>query len=244
MKHRLFILLVILAIAPMAIAQKYACVNTDYVLKSLPDYANAQKRLDRYVADWQKELTDKASELTAMRAEYEQESYLLPENLKKRRQEEIRAKEQEIRDLQQQHFGAGGDLERHRAELLKPIQDRVYSIIERIASEKNYAFVFDKSGSPTVLYANKKYDISDDVLEQLGVKPGSATASPSSSEKANSSTDKKGLGKELGKGLSPLKDGKEFKKPTNPEMRDASSKSPSRNVQTPLGSSRIDAKKR
>lgn len=240
MKHRLFILLAFLAVMPMAMAQKYACVNTDYVLKSLPDYANAQKRLDRYVTDWQKELTDKAAELTAMRAEYEQESYLLPENLKKRRQEEIRAKEQEIRDLQQQHFGAGGDLERHRAELLKPIQDRVYSIIERIASEKNYAFVFDKSGSPTVLYANKKYDISDDVLEQLGVKPGAASpSSPASSEKTGSSTDKKGLGK----GLGSQKDGKDLMKPRNPEMRDASSKSSKRNTQTPLGGL-MDAKKR
>ena len=111
-----------------------------------------------------------------MRADYEQESYLLPENLKKRRQEEIRTKEQEIRNLQQQYFGAGGDLDKRRAELLKPVQDRVYSVIERLAGEKNYAMVFDKAGSATVLFASKKYDISDDVLEQLGVKPGAAGA--------------------------------------------------------------------
>ena len=233
MKRSLFILLLIFAVAPMAMAQKYACVNTDYVLKSLPDYANAQKRLDRYVTDWQKELADKAAELDAMRADYEQESYLLPENLKKRRQEEIRAKEQEIRDLQQQHFGAGGDLERHRAELLKPVQDRVFSVIERIANEKNYAFVLDKAGSPTVLYANKKYDISDEVLEQLGVKPNAAAASSSSTE-STSSPDKKGL----------PKDGKEIKKPLNPEMRSPSQlKSQPRNTHPPLGNT-MDVKKR
>lgn len=233
MKRSLFILLLILAVVPVTMAQKYACVNTDYVLKSLPDYANAQKRLDRYVSDWQKELADKAAELESMRADYEQESYLLPENLKKRRQEEIRAKEQEIRDLQQQHFGAGGDLDRHRAELLKPVQDRVYSVIERIASEKNYAFVFDKAGSPTVLYANKKYDISDDVLEQLGVKPNAASAS--SSETA-SGTEKKGVGT--------TREGKEIKKPSNPEMRSSSSKSAARNFQPPLGNGTMDVKKR
>lgn len=215
---------------PMVSAQKYAVVNTDYVLKSLPDYASAQKRLDRYVTDWQKELSDKAAELDAMRADYEQESYLLPENLKKRRQEEIRAKEQEIRNLQQQHFGAGGDLERHRAELLKPVQDRVFSVIERIANEKNYAFIFDKAGSPTVLYANKKYDISDDVLEQLGVKPNAAAAASSSSE-STSTTDKKGP-----------KERKEVKLPKNTEMRQTDAK-PMRNSQSPLGTP-MDSKKR
>ena len=230
MKTRILILLsaLLLSAMPVVAQQKFACVNTDYVLRSVPDYANAQKRLDKYVTDWQKELSDKQAEIEVMRAEYEQESYLLPENLKKRRQEEIRAKEQEIRDLQQQHFGAGGDLERHRAELLKPVQDRVFSAIERIANEKNYAFVFDKAGSPTVLYANKKYDISDEVLEQLGVKPNATSASPTGA----TGSDGKGSGKE----------GKEVKKPSNPEMRDSMTKSPTRN--TPLGGGNTMEKKK
>ena len=180
-------------------AQKYAVVNTDYVMKNIPDYANAQKRLDRYVEDWTRELNEKQDEIDALRAEYEQESYLLPDNLKKRRKEEIKTKEQELRALQQQHFGAGGDLDKRRAELLKPVQDRVYSTIERIAHEKNYAFVFDKAGSATVLYASKKYDISDDVLELMGYKPGSSTSAPTE-DKANTSPEKQ-------------------KKPVNPEMR-------------------------
>ena len=156
-------------------AQKYACVNTDYVLRSVPEYANAQKRLDKYVEDWQKELMEKQAEVDALRAEFEQESYLLPDNLKKRRQEELKAKEQEVRTLQQQRFGPGGDLDKKRAELLKPIQDRVYATIERVAQEKNYAFVFDKAGNSAVLFASKKYDISDEVLELLGYKPGAST---------------------------------------------------------------------
>ena len=176
-------------------AQKYACVNTDYVLRSLPDYTNAQKRLDKYVEDWKKELADKQAEVDALRADFEQESYLLPDNLKKRRQEELKAKEQEIRTLQQQRFGSGGDLDKKRAELLRPVQDRVYATIERLAQEKNYAFVFDKAGSATVLFASKKYDISDEVLEMLGYKPGAASGEAE--------------GKEAGK------------KPTNPEMRPA-----------------------
>ena len=231
MKNRLLIVLVFFAMLPMAKAQKYAVVNTDYVLKSLPEYSSAQKRLDRYVADWQKELADKAAEIESMRANYEQESYLLPENLKKRRQEEIRAKEEEIRTLQQQHFGAGGDLDKRRAELLKPVQDRVFSVIERLASEKNFAMVFDKAGSTTVLYANKKYDISDDVLEQLGVKPGTATADKEQEGgKTADKTDKTTKTQE--------KKPKNAFKPSNPEMRVPNEKS-QRSVMPPLGNSKV-----
>ena len=189
------IILLALLLTPMAWGQKYACVNTDYVLKSIPDYSNAQKRLDKYVADWQKELQDKQEELDALRADFEQESYLLPENLKRRRQEELKEKEQEVKTLQRQRFGADGDLDKKRAELLGPVQERVYSTIERIAREKNYAFVFDKSASNTLLFSNKKYDISDEVLELLGYKPGAAAEPP--------------------KGA----DGKAGKKPSNPEMK-------------------------
>lgn len=192
MKRIALIVIALLALLP-AQGQKYAVVNTDYVLKSMPDYSAAQQRLDRYVTDWAAELADKQGELESMRADYEQESYLLPENLKKRRQEEIKAKEKEIRDLQQLRFGAGGDLDKRRAELLRPVQDRVYAAIERVAQEKNYAFVFDKAGSATVLFASKKYDISDDVLEILGVKPGASDTDPGAAT--------------------------EKKKPQNPEMR-------------------------
>lgn len=182
MRKTLFILLLLVAMTPMVWAQKYACVNTDYILKSIPDYASAQKRLDKYVADWTKELQDKQDELDAMHADYEQENYLLPDNLKKRRQEELKEKEQELKSLQRQRFGADGDLDKKRAELLKPVQDRVYATIERIAREKNYAFVFDKAASATLLFSNKKYDISDEVLELLGYKPGAATEPPKGAE--------------------------------------------------------------
>lgn len=219
MKRNIAILFLLLSSASLSWAQKYACVNTDYVLKSIPDYTNAQKRLDKYVADWQKELQDKQDELDALRADFEQESFLLPDNLKNRRREELKEKEQEIKALQQQRFGAGGDLDKKCAELLKPVQDRVYSTIERVAHEKNYAFVFDKAGSATLLFVNKKYDISDEVLELLGYKPGA---------------------KNNEQGNGPEGD-KASKKPTNPEMRSPSmgnkglGKTP-----TPLGGTNLE----
>lgn len=199
--------LLLVSAFPAAAQQKFACVNTDYVLRNVPDYANAQKRLDKYVEDWTKELSEKQSEIETLRAEYEQESYLLPDNLKKRRQDEIKSKEQELRELQQQRFGPGGDLDKKRAELLKPVQDRVYAAIERIAQEKNYGFVFDKAGSPAVLFANKKFDISDDVLESLGYKPGAQNA--------------------------PLEADEQKKKPSNPEMRSRDADGRSRPVREP-----------
>ena len=182
MKHTHIVLLALLLVLslPLSAQTKTAVVNTDYILRSLPDYVNAQKRIDKYVEDWQNELAQKTSELDALRVEFEQENYLLPDNLKKRRQEEIKAKEQEIKTLQQQRFGPGGDLDRKRAELLKAVQDRVYTAIERIVQEKNYAFVLDKAGSPAVLYANKKFDISDEVLEALGVVSGTSSSAADS----------------------------------------------------------------
>lgn len=216
-KHLLTAALLLLLALPAG-AQKYAVVNTDYVLKSIPDYASAQKRLDRYVTDWTKELADLEAELKNLKEEYEQENYLLPESLKKRRMEDIRTKEQELRDKQQERFGPGGDLDKRRAELMKPVQDRVNSTIERIAHEKNYAIVFDKSASATILFASKKYDISDDVLELLGYKPNAnaATEAPAS----NSAKE----------GAKPAK-----QRPTNPEMRNTENNRRSRDIQSPLG---------
>lgn len=156
-----------------AMAQKYACVNTEQIFQRLNDYKQVQQRLDRYVEEWQKEIEDKYQEYETMQTNYQQQVYLLPDNLKKHHEEQIAAKYQEIMTLQQQRFGVDGDLDRKRAELLKPVQDRVYSAIERVASEKNYAFVFDRSAGSAVLYASAKYDITAQVLEILGYSSGS-----------------------------------------------------------------------
>ena len=166
-------------------AQKYACVNTDYIMRNMPDYMQAVSKLNKFSSEWQQELESKQQEVDNLRQNYQQEAYLLPDNLKQRRQDEIRTKETELRTLQQQRFGAGGDLDQKRAELLKPVQDRVYGAIERVAREKNYAFVFDRAHSGTVIYAGEKYDISNQVLEMLGVKPGTAHADPAAPQKGD-----------------------------------------------------------
>ncbi|MCR4660352.1 MAG: OmpH family outer membrane protein [Bacteroidales bacterium] len=216
----LTIAIVALLCLPEAGAQKYACVNTDYVLKSIPDYANAQKRLDKYVSDWQNEIDQKQAEIESLRASYEQESYLLPDNLRQRRKDDLAAKEQELRELQRQRFGVGGDLDKKRSELLKPIQDRVYSTIERIAHEKSYAFVFDRAGSATVLFASEKYDISNQVIELMGYTPGQTQTAPDAQQSAKT-TSKPGAkpGERQGaKGNMPQNSGNR-QGPENPEMK-------------------------
>lgn len=171
------LLAAMLLFVPSVQAQKYACVNVDMVLHSIPDYNQVLNRLNRYTAEWQEELEAKQQEIDLLRQDYQQEAYLLPDNLKQRRQAEITTKETELRALQRQYFGPGGELEQKRVELMKPVQDRVNNAIERVAREKNYAFVFDKSVAGALVYVSDKYDISNQVLEILGVKPGSAAAS-------------------------------------------------------------------
>lgn len=176
---KLFALLFCCSLAMGAMAQKYACVNTEYIMKNIPDYAQANAQLDKQAAEWQKELETKFAEIDKMYKVYQQEAYLLPDNLKRKREDEIVAKEKEVKELQRKRFGNGGDLDKKRQELLAPIQEKVYNAIERVANEKNYAFVFDKSASNTVLFASAKYDLSDDILDLLGYK---ATNSEANSE--------------------------------------------------------------
>lgn len=193
--RRLFpalLLLAFLAAAPVE-AQKYACVNTEYILHSVPEYNQALNKINRFVEEWQQEISTKQQELDELRQQYQQEAYLLPDNLKQRRQDEIHNKETELRSLQHQRFAAGGDLDQKRAELMKPVQDRIYNAIERVAREKNYAFVFDKAASATVIYVSDKYDISDQVLEMLGIKADSKSGDVSPSSGSSSASKPNGF---------------------------------------------------
>ncbi len=189
--RKLIPILLLTILALPAGAQKYACVNTEYIMSNVPEYNQALNKVNKYVEEWRSELETRQAEVDELRQQYQQESYLLPENLKQRRQDEIRTKEADLRSLQQQRFAPGGDLDQKRAELLKPVQDRVYNAIERVAREKNYAFVFDRATSATVLYVAEKYDISNQVLEMLGVKPGSS-ASPDGAGVSSSQSNRNG----------------------------------------------------
>ena len=154
----------------LAFSQRYAIVDTKYILDKMPDYKQAQTKLDQFSEQWQKEIDAKQSALDKMYKNYEAEQVMLSDELKKKREDEIYVREKEVRDLQRQRFGFEGDLFRKRQELVKPVQDKVYNAIQKIAVARLYDFILDKSEGITVIFADPKLDKSEDILRELGVK--------------------------------------------------------------------------
>lgn len=151
-------------------AQRYAIVDTKYILEKMTDYKQAQQKLDQFSEQWQKEIDDKQSALDKMYKDYESEQVMLSDELKKKREDELFIREKEVRELQRKRFGFEGDLFKRRQELVKPVQDKVYNAIQKIAVARLYDFILDKSEGITVIFADPKLDKSEDVLKELGVK--------------------------------------------------------------------------
>ncbi len=160
----------LLLIASASLAQKYAIIDTRYILDKMPDYSNAQKQLDGIAADWQKDIDAKQLALDKMYKDFEAERVMLSDDLKKKREDQLFLKEKELRDLQRQRFGFEGDLFKKRQELIKPIQDKVYNAVQKISVQRGYDFVLDKSEGITIIFADPKLDKSEDVLRELGVR--------------------------------------------------------------------------
>lgn len=170
MKKLVLSLLVLIAVGFNVSAQRYAVVDTKYILDRIPDYKEAQQKLDQVSGQWQKEIDDKQAVLDKMYREFEAEQVLLSDELKKKREDELFVREKEVRDLQRKRFGFEGDLFKRRQELVKPIQDKVYNAIQKIAVNRQYDFILDKSEGITIIFADPKLDRSEDVLRELGVK--------------------------------------------------------------------------
>jgi len=153
-----------------AFSQRYAIVDTKYILDKMPDYKEAQKKLDQFSEQWQKEIDTKQIEMDRMYKSFEAEQVLLSDELKKKREDELFVRERELRDLQRRRFGFEGDLFKRRQDLVKPVQDRVYNAIQKIAVNRQYDFILDKSEGITIIFADPKLDRSEDVLRELGVK--------------------------------------------------------------------------
>jgi outer membrane protein len=151
-------------------AAKFGYVDTDYILSQVPEYKAAQNELDKTSLNWQKEIDGKYAEVEKLYKAYQADAILLTDEMKKKRETEISNREKEVKDLQKQRFGADGELFKKRSELVKPIQDKVYNAIKAVAEKAGMGFIMDKSGQVSLLYANSKYDKSDDVLVFLGYK--------------------------------------------------------------------------
>ena len=170
MKKLLLIAFSTLMIAFGAAAQRYAVIDSKYILEKLPEYKEAQTRLNQFSVLWQQDIEKKQTELDKMYKDFDAEQVMLSDELKKKREDELYNREKEVRDLQKKRFGFEGDLFKKRQELIKPIQDKVYTAIQKLAVDKTFDFILDKSEGITVIFADPKLDKSDDVLKLLGVK--------------------------------------------------------------------------
>jgi outer membrane protein len=170
MKKVLLLAAISLTLAASTQAQKYAIIDTKYILDKMPEYKTAQKQLDDVAANWQKEIDRMQIELDKMYKDFEAEQVMLSDELKKKREDQLYVKEKTLRDLQRTRFGFEGELFKRRQDLIKPVQDKVYNAVQKLAVQRGYDFILDKSEGITVIFADPKLEKSDDVLRELGVK--------------------------------------------------------------------------
>ncbi len=171
MKKILFLLLAltITSLIGNIKAQRYAIIDTKYILDKMPEYKNADKKMKNISDQWQKEIDDKQAVLDKMYKDYDAEIYMLTDELKKKREADIYNKEKEIRELQKKRFGFEGDFFKERQKIVKPIQDKVYNAVQKLAAARSFDFILDKSEGITVIFADPKLDRSDDILRELGI---------------------------------------------------------------------------
>lgn len=168
MKKILLILTVAFACAFGAKAQKFALVDMDYVLRNVPAYEMANEQLNQVSQRWEKEVTELAKEAEKLYKNYQSEMVFLTDEQKKKREEEIVAKEKEVTDLKYKYFGPEGELYKKRQSLMKPIQEEVYNAVKKVAEEKGYQVIFDRASSQSIVFASPRIDVSNEVLAKLG----------------------------------------------------------------------------
>ena len=151
-------------------AQKFAYVDSDYILERMPEYGSAQNQLDKLSLNWQEEIEEIYQQIDQLYKKYQADKVLLTQEMKNKRESEIINKEKDAKELQRKRFGPDGDLFVKRKELIQPIQDKVYNAIQDFSTEKRYDVVFDKSSNLIMLFSNPSLDKSDDILKILGYK--------------------------------------------------------------------------
>lgn len=148
--------------------QKYAYIDSDYILENIPEYKDAKDKLDKLAERWTKEIEERYEDLKKKKDAFAREEVLLPAEEKKKRTEDIEKLETEAMEMQKLRFGINGDYFQKRQELIKPIQDNIFDALQKVASKKTYAFVFDKANQSNLIFADSKFDISNEVLKEMG----------------------------------------------------------------------------
>lgn len=170
MKRILAFALVATLFTAATFAQKFAFIDSEYVLKNIPSYQAAQDEIDKQSNTWEEEVAKEYEAIAEMYKSYKAERVLLSEEVRQKREEEIIAKEKAVKELQKKYFGPEGELFNKREELVKPIQDAIYKAVKELTVEGQYAIIFDTSSGAAILYSNPKYDKSDEILQKLGYK--------------------------------------------------------------------------
>jgi outer membrane protein len=164
-----FFLLILFFGTTFAYSQSYAYIDSDYILSKVPEYVQAKEKLDKLAERWTKEIEDRYEAIKGKKSNFEREEILLPKEERIKRKEEIENLEQEALDLQTLHFGSEGDYFQKRQELVKPIQDRIFTALKKISKSDGYDLVFDKANQSSLIFAASEYDISDDILDEMGI---------------------------------------------------------------------------
>jgi outer membrane protein len=168
MKTVILGLLMVFGITFASSAQKYGFIDSEYILNKLPEYKEAKERLDKLAERWTKEIEERYEVIKQKKENFIREEDLLPTEEKNKRKEEIETLETDAMEMQKTRFGVSGDYFQKRQELIKPIQDKVYDAMQAVASKRNYSFIFDKANQSNLVYADDKFDISDEVIKELG----------------------------------------------------------------------------
>lgn len=168
MKRIALIAISLVGCALGAMAQKFALVDMEYVLKNIPAYEIANEQVNQMSLRWQKEVDVLAEEADKMYKDYQSNMVFLTDEQKQKREKEITAKEKAAAELRQKYFGPEGDLFVLRQKLMEPIQDEVYNAVKAVSEERGFQCIFDRASSADIVFASPRIDISNEVLAKLG----------------------------------------------------------------------------
>lgn len=168
MKKTIITLMIFIAAATSASAQKFVCIDMEYILKNIPAYEMASEQLNQQSQRWQREIDALNQEANDLYKNYQSEMVFLSDEQKKKKQEEILAKEKQAAQLNQKYFGTNGELYKKRESLIKPIQDDIYEACKKVADERGVQLVIDRASSQNIIFASPRIDVSNEVLEKLG----------------------------------------------------------------------------
>ncbi|MFK8009181.1 MAG: OmpH family outer membrane protein [Saprospiraceae bacterium] len=169
-KKLVFMVALVMMTSATMVAQKIASIDVNGILESMPEYKKAQTELDQSAAKWRQDIAKEYDKIKGMYNKYQAESVMMTDEMRKQKEDEIVAQETTVRQMQKAKFGPEGALFEKRQELVAPIQEQVYTAIEEYATDKGYDYIFDSGGATGIIFANPRYDKTDEVKKKLGIK--------------------------------------------------------------------------